>query len=954
MKKSLLNCSAAGVAIAFATSLTISTVQAQDSESADDVAGDVIITIGTRRDARSAANTPAPIDVIGDDELLNQGDTDIQNILRTSVPSYNVNTQPISDAATLVRPANLRGLAPDSTLVLVNGKRRHRAAVISFLGGGISDGAQGPDISVIPTIALKQVEVLRDGAASQYGSDAIAGVINFALKDSDGGASFEAEYGSTYEGDGDQYSISANVGLPIPAGQGGFLNLSFEYGEVDATDRSVQRDDAAALIAAGNAAVGSIDVNTVTDEVTQIWGQPNVNDDVTFFGNAAIPFTDGIELYGFGNYAERQVEGGFFYRNPTNRGGVYQGPQVNPLNGNALIVDDGGTPDDATDDTFTDAITGVDVAAPSASVLVGNLAGVDPAACPAGIPLTEAGGLIPNAAILGQVSGDANCFSFAETIPGGFTPRFGGDLEDKSIVAGIRGELGFGNGLSYDISYTYGRNDVEFFINNTINASLGPDTPRNFRPGGYSQIDNNINVDLAYGIPNDMFASDIGIAVGFEHRKEEFEIRAGDEASFALGPLASPTPDFPGGQGFSSSSNGFGGFTPASAGANEQRNYAFYFETEADITDNFILQGAVRYEDFYDSFGDTLNYKIGALYNFNDTLTFRTTWSTGFHAPTAGQANVTNVTTAFTGGVLQDQGTIPLSSAAGQFIADRLEGSTGARPTLGPEESQNFTAGIGFGLGDINFTIDYFRIKVDNRIAISDQQDFAAELLAVAGENAVAVPGGSTTSQILNLLDGAGVLNAADFAGSEDLASFGFFTNSFDSRTQGIDVVANTNVELYQGSNTTAALAFNWTDTTVTDRGLGGAAPLSLGRARQLEDNTPATRGNFTVNHFHGPFRGLARVNYFGSFFECHLDAVNDAAAGFCDLPIDAGAQVTLDVEASVKLLDRVEVIAGAQNVFDSFPDVNPFAGVVGSLYPATAPGGFSGGLYYFKVRAEF
>ena len=693
MRKTLLKRSAAGAAIAIALGVPTGVVHAQDGDAASN---DVIITVGTRRDQRSAADSPAPIDVIGADEILNQGDNDIQNILRTSVPSYNVNTYPIADAATIIRPANLRGLAPDSTLVLVNGKRRHRAAVISFLGGGVSDGAQGADISVIPTIGLKQVEVLRDGASSQYGSDAIAGVINFVLKDSDDGASFEAEWGQTYEGDGDQYSVSANIGLPIPVGDGGFLNISAEYGETDATDRSVQRADAAALIAAGNAAVGDIAVNTVSADATQIWGQPNLNDDWTVFANTAIPFSEQLEVYAFGNYTQRQTEGGFFFRNPTNRGGVYAGPLVNPANGNPLIRDEMGTPDDESDDTFTDEFTAAPVAMPSASVLVGNLAGIDAMACPAGIPLTSGGGLIPDPTILADVTADANCFSFVETIPGGFTPRFGGDLTDKSITTGFRGALG---NLTYDFSYTYGRSDVDFFINNTINASLGPNTPRDFVPGGYSQIDNNFNADLSYAIPNDMFASDIILSLGGEHREEQFEIRAGDAASFAIGPLAAPAPDFPGGQGFSSSSNGFGGFTTASAGITSQKNYAVYGELEADIVEQFTLQGAVRYEDFYDSFGDTVNWKVGGLYSVSDNLVLRSTYSTGFHAPTAGQANVTNITTQFSGTALVDQGTIPLSSPAGQFIADRLELSTGVRPELGPEESKNFTAGLGFDLG---------------------------------------------------------------------------------------------------------------------------------------------------------------------------------------------------------------------------------------------------------------
>jgi iron complex outermembrane receptor protein len=209
---------------------------------------------------------------------------------------------------------------------------------------------------------------------------------------------------------------------------------------------------------------------------------------------------------------------------------------------------------------------------------------------------------------------------------------------------------------------------------------------------------------------------------------------------------------------------------------------------------------------------------------------------------------------------------------------------------------------------------------------------------------------------VLNLLDAASVLNASDFAGSEDLTSFGFFTNSFDTKTQGIDVVANTSFELYEGSRTTAALAFNWNDTEVTDFGLDTAAPLGGGRARQIEESIPATRGNISFNHFAGPFRGLARVNYYGSFFECHLDATNGTAPTFCDLPHDGGAQFTIDLEAGVTVTEGVELIAGASNITDSYPDALApgLAGVAGSAFPPVAPGGYKGGFYYFRVRAAF
>ncbi|MEM6912788.1 MAG: TonB-dependent receptor plug domain-containing protein, partial [Pseudomonadota bacterium] len=474
---------------------------------------EIVVSIGTRRAERSASDAVAPIDVIPPEDFTNQGTNDIAELLRTAVPSYNINTQPISDAATLIRPANLRGLSPDNTLVLLNGKRRHRGSVISFLGGGIADGAQGPDVSVIPALALKQVEVLRDGASSQYGSDAIAGVINFVLKDSADGGMVEALWGQTYEGDGDQFRIAGNVGLPL--GEKGFINLTGEYSEVDGTVRSIVRDDVNALIAAGNTDVTDFKtINSYTNEVPQYWGQPDVEDNYKLFFNSAYEVTENAELYAFGNYAERTTAGGFFFRNPTNRGGVYRGPTV-------------------------DATTGLEDENGVASILVGDLDGVGTGgACPAGIPLTGTDGLIADPTILAQVEADPNCFSFVETIPSGFVPRFGGDVTDYSIAGGIRGEFPVGAGLAYDVSVVHGSSDSDFFINNTINASLGPDTPRDFDPGGYKQTETIVDAGFNYSLPVSAFASDLNVAFGAQYRQEEFEITAGDDASFALGPLA--------------------------------------------------------------------------------------------------------------------------------------------------------------------------------------------------------------------------------------------------------------------------------------------------------------------------------------------------------------------------------------------------------------------------------
>lgn len=939
-------------------------VYAQDGP----VVEDEIITIGTRlKEARSAKDVIAPVDVIPSTELLNQAPNDIADALRISVPSFNVNTQPISDAATIIRPANLRGLSPDNTLVLVNGKRRHRASVISFLGGGIADGAHGPDISVFPALALKNVQVLRDGASSQYGSDAIAGVINFELKDTTGTGLVEARYGQTYDGDGENYRIGANYGFAV--GENGFINVSGEYGEVRDTNRSIARDDVAGLVAAGNTDILDLSVNTLTTDIdsVQIWGQPNINDDIKLFVNSGFELSENAELYAFGNYAERQAEGGFFFRNPTNRGGVFAGPLVNPLTGYAVT--------DNMDGTFTDNVTSAIITNPSESVRVGNLDGLSAAACPQGIPLVGGRPDTLSSAYT-TVFGDGvtgNCFSFIESLPGGFVPRFGGDNQDMSIVGGIRGELNVGNGLGYDVSASYGNNKTDFFINNTINASLGPRSDgtlqRDFNPGGYEQTDTNFNVDLTYAVPMEGFASDLNLAAGFEYREEKFGITQGEAASFAIGPLAAPTAAFASGQGFSSSSNGFGGFVPAAAGDFTQDNIAIYGEVETDISEAFSVQGALRWED-YSSFGDNLAWKVGGKFDVSDSLTLRSTYSTGFHAPTAGQANVVNITTAFVGGVLSDVGTIPLTTGAGQFINQQRVGRGDPAFTLGPEESKNFTAGFAANLGGLELTVDYFNIKLDGRIATTSNLDFQTELVCFGDANGVdlVTPGlaeasadplcgfsavaGTPTSQLINTLNGTPGFTASDFAGSEDLASFVVFTNNFDTKTQGIDLVASLPVDLGSGSTSVTAAA-NWTDTEVTNR--GRFDDIGALRTRSLEENIPTWKGNVTFNHEQGDWRGLLRANFHSDYFEDHL--------GTNGFPIELGGEVNFDAEVTYSFMEGAEISLGAANLLNNYPDeladialggFSSVGAVAGPAYPSTAPFGFNGGQWYVRGRYTF
>lgn len=818
-------------AIAIAVSAAIGAVPAYAAESDANEAKSVekIVIVGSRAAPRSVSESPVPVDVIGGEEFMNQGNTDMLSTLSSSVPSFNVNAQPISDAATLVRPANLRGLPPDSTLVLVNGKRRHRSAVIAFLGGGISDGSQGPDISVIPGIALKQVEVLRDGAAAQYGSDAIAGVINFVLKDDSEGGMFEARWGETFDGDGGSNQYSGNIGLPFT--DNGFANLSFELKDARPTDRSVQRADAAGLNQNGYS----------IPNPAQVWGSPEVRGDFKLFANIGLELDANKEFYMFGNWAQRKVDGGFFFRNPETRGGVFAS------GGNPLIGDL--TPDD-------------------------------------GIACEQSHQAAMN---------DPNCWSFQEMFPNGFTPRFGGIVTDAAIAGGVKGELE--NGMLFDVSASVGRNEAEFSIRNTLNPSLGPDSPTSFSPGKYVEIEKQVNIDVTqfYDVG---FEDPISVSGGFELREETFEIYAGDAKSFEVGPLAS--------QGFGIGSNGFPGFKPEDAGSFDRISYGLYVDVEGQVTEQLLLGTAIRYEHF-DDFGDTLNGKFTFQYQATDEFGLRGSASTGFRAPTVGQSNVRNVTTAFGPNGLEDQATLPPTNP--------IAIQKGATP-LQPEESVSFTFGAVAEINDFYITMDYFNIEVTDRIS-------QTSTLALTAED------------IQALID-LGIQDASSFS------SVKYFTNDFDTTTQGIDFVANYAMDMF-GGETTFGLAMNWTDTTVDSF---NPDIIDATKVRQLEENLPNTRGSLTANHTNGDWRVLLRVNHFGSFYEAHLD---DGS-----LPIEVGSEFTVDAEVAYDVNDNVRLIAGAQNIFNTYPEENPWSAIAGAKYPVTSPFGFNGGFYYLRAQYIF
>ena len=810
-----------------------------------------LVVIGSRRAARTSTEAPVPIDVLSEADLQSQGSTDILDVLTNVVPSYNVGREPISDAGTLIRPANLRGMPSDSTLVLVNGKRRHRGAVIGEFITGINKGAQGVDLMPLAGIAMKQVEVLRDGASAQYGSDAIAGVMNFVLSDDPEARNIQVHLGQYYEGDGDIWQVSGLFGTHL--GREGFATLAFEVKDTGPTSRGVQDAGALALIDAGNRAVPNY-----PEDFAIIWGTPIIENDYKFLINSAVETGANSEVYAFGNYASRVTDGSFFYRNPTNRRGVFVDG-----NNNLLVAD-----------TTTNGSGGCSN--------------------------------VNTPANLQAMIQSPNCFVFNQVFPGGFTPRFGGKVIDSNFVSGLRGEW---NGIGYDVSASFGRSEIQYVMRSSLNPSMGPNSPTSFDLGTQIQSERLLNVDFTYPIDLGL-ASDLNLAFGGQVHAEQFEIKAGDRASSEPGGFQD--------QGFAIGSNGFQGFSVDVAGRFKRRSNALYVDAEVDVTENWLASAAFRWEDFED-FGNTSNFKLATRVDLSDNLSLRAAYSTGFRAPTVGQANLRRSSTNFLNGrLVENQQVSPTSPVAAQKGGQALR----------PEESDNFSVGLVWGIGDLQLTLDYFRIEVEDRLFLKQ------EVL---------------TPQDQAQLAAAGVLNA------NLIGNISFFVNDFATETSGVDVVATLPLEWGLGT-TDFTLSYNFTDTKV-ERKASSSVPAA--QIRELEEQLPDQRINLTALHTWNKWSLMLRGNWYDETFEYLF-------TDYSIPPIVTPALFVLDAEVGLQVTDSISVNVGAKNVFDKQPAEwsipQPGGGVItgrspgyaGMIYPLNSAAGLNGGYYYLRVSANF
>jgi iron complex outermembrane receptor protein len=756
---------------------------------------ETVIVTGTRDATRTQFDSLTPIDVVSAEALEVSVSSELVDTLAQVVPSFNVQRLPAADGAAFVRPARLRGLSPDQTLVLVNGKRMHRSAMLG------SRGSQAPDLAQIAPSAIKRIEVLRDGASAQYGSDAIAGVINIILDDSVG---FEAatKYSQYYRGDGANSQFGVRGGWAM--GDGGHVTATVEYSDSDETSRTRQRPDAIAF----QRAHPELDV----PNPVQKWGQPKLE---TYRAalDTAFAFAGDNELYAFGTYSQGEGVNDFNWRNPDNTASAYA----------------------------------------------------------------------PSRAFPG--------FNLRSIYPTGYTPRFGQEHEDYQLNVGARG----GDALRWDLHASQGNNQIDYFIDHTINPSLGPQSPTSFEPGTLIQDEFNLNADFVYRW------NDVNVAFGTERRVESYEIQAGDFASYAVGPGAAT--------GLASGSNGFAGFNPDQAGEWDQESYAFYADVEIPLTARWTLGTAARYEDFSE-FGDEVTGRLATRFELTPAVGLRASVSTGFRAPTPAQLFSTSVSQGLDTRTLQIFATGRLSPASpvAQFF--------GARP-LEPETSETLSAGLTWQLDSgLSGSLDVYQIEVSDRF--SQSATF------------------TVTPAIRQQLVAAGVPGAETFTGVS------FFTNDFDTRTRGIDLATSYAWQLATGRMQLTA-SYNFNDTEVTS----GSLVNTESQRVVFEESIPKHNAAASATYGWGSFKVVGRARYYGEWTDSSGNTTGDIFQEF-------GAITCFDLLLGYDITTNITVALGAENVFDEYPDEATNQANRGLIYSRNAPYDTDGGQYYLRLDTRF
>jgi len=864
----------------------------QAANEIDDSYGSQVIVTGTRRAGRTLSDSPVPVDVITGEQLRQSGLTETARLLRDLVPSLNFPQPSITDGTDVIRPATLRGLGPDQTLVLLNGKRRHVAALLN-INGSVGRGSAAVDINQIPAAALSRVEVLRDGAAAQYGSDAIAGVINFQLNNAREGGRIVVNYGAfntaiagvrevtglngtagqaptlTPDGvlqltdtgrdlrvtDGGTLTVSGNIGLPM--GPEGFINITAEYRDREDTNRTgfdPRRQYSQS---------GPLDPREFTfDRRSHRFGDART-EDVNIVVNMGTPISDTTNFYAFGTFGSRQGESAGFYRRAAD-------------NRNVLAI-----------------------------------------------------------------------------YPDGFLPLISSDSTDRSITAGFDGYF---NGWNWDLSLGYGSNKVDFTIIDSLNASLGAASQTEFDAGSLEHNQFLANFDAS----RDVAVSGIErmtLSLGLEWRRERFKLGAGEPSSFAAGPVrVGANNSFITGAGATAfaapGSQVFPGFQPSIGGVdvtqpNSRSNVSAYLELDTDVTKNFNIQFAGRFEDYSD-FGSTVNGKVASRWEFVDGVALRGAVSTGFRAPSLHQQFFAAAATNNIGGVLVDAVTLPVGNPVAQAL--------GASP-LKAETSVSWSAGLVFDrVAGLNFTFDYYQIDIDDRIVLTDNLS--------ATRDAAGNPSGTGP--------GRGIAQILNNAGFTNISAARFFFNGIDTRTRGFDAIASYRTDLGSAGTLGLIAGYNWNKVTITGRrdtpgDLAQVSGINLfGRLESLrfEQGQPRDRINLGADWEWNWLSVTARSNRFGEVLAAGATPLNDVLLR---------PRWITDLEFRIRpqdgIANRFELAFGANNLFDKYPTPNPTGRGVDPVtgnpanfsvnnyflpFSSFSPFGFNGRFLYGRISYAF
>ncbi len=766
------------------------------------------VVIGARRQNRTVINSAVPVDVLNVKAIQSTGLTETSQIIQSLAPSFNFPRPSVTDGTDAVRPATLRGLGPGELLVLVNGKRRYTSALVN-VNGSVGRGEAGVDLNAIPSSAIQRIEILRDGAAAQYGSDAISGVINIILK-KNSGMFLSAKSGQTQKGDGKMIDANFNYGTGI--GNGGYFNATGEYRGRGSTNRAgLDPRQQYFTNSQGNPDPRETTFNRNDSHL----GDP-VSKNGNFMFNSSIPVNENTHFYAFGGLGYRDVaSGGFFRRSLDNR--------------NVRTI-----------------------------------------------------------------------------YPSGFLPLIHSEIFDGSLAAGVKGAMK--NGWAWDLSNTFGHNSFNFGVDHSLNASYGGNSQTNFNAGTLVFNENSLNLDFTKDFKINQ-GHNVNVALGTEFRIDNYQIHAGEKASYADGGVKILDGPNTGNQP-AIGSQVFPGFRPSDAVNTSRNNIALYADVENNFTDKFLITAAGRFEHYSD-FGSTLIGKATMRYELTNGFALRGSFSTGFKAPQLQQANYSTTATTFINGTPYEIRTFPVSSTGARALGSK---------DLKPEKSVNFSGGMtATPFDNFSLTVDYYHINISDRVVLSS--------------NFI----GSSVQQLL----------AAQ--GLPNVTGGRYFTNAADTKTEGVDIVSHYGVSL--GANSTLRLtgAMNINHTKITKiiptpQQLQNLNVSILDRSAQglLTVAQPKTNVNFTIDYRYKNFDVTLRNTRFGEVTSWSNDPARDQTYS---------AKWLTDLDLAYTINKKYTIGLGANNLFNIYPDrvmtQNSFYGIY--QYSGISPFGFNGAFYYAR-----